>query len=83
MDSAKNYMTISNLFCTSNAEKGVVNKKVYLYVKDNAGNVYPHKDDLTVPADSGLMVAFDYDTKEPEVVVSDIDYHRIFLWLIL
>ena len=62
-DDGKEYMSITNLFCTSG--DGI--KNIYVVVKDNAGNEMTIKDPKS----------FYYDTTLPIVTVSDIDYNRI------
>ena len=62
-DEGKNYMSIDNLFCTV----GDGTKKIYVAVKDNAGNTMTLTDPKT----------FVYDTTAPLVAVSDIDFNRI------
>lgn len=62
-DEGKEYMSITNLFCTSG--DGI--KNIYVVVKDNAGNEMTIKDPKS----------FFYDTTLPIVTVSDIDYNRI------
>ena len=62
-DDGKEYMSITNLFCTS----GDRIKNIYVVVKDNAGNEMTIKDPKS----------FYYDTTLPIVNVSDIDYNRI------
>ena len=62
-DEGKEYMSITNLFCTS----GDGPKNIYVVVKDNAGNETTIKDPKS----------FFYDTTLPIVTVSDIDYNRI------
>lgn len=62
-DEGKEYMSITNLFCTS----GDGTKNIYVVVKDNAGNEMTIKDPKS----------FFYDTTLPIVTVSDIDYNRI------
>ena len=62
-DDGKEYMSITNLFCTSG--DGI--KNIYVVVKDNAGNEMTIKDPKS----------FVYDTTLPIVTVSDIDYNRI------
>ena len=62
-DEGKEYMSITNLFCTS----GDGPKNIYVVVKDNAGNEMTIKDPKS----------FFYDTTLPIVTVSDIDYNRI------
>ena len=63
VDDGKEYMSITNLFCTSG--DGI--KNIYVVVKDNAGNEMTIKDPKS----------FVYDTTLPIVTVSDIDYNRI------
>lgn len=63
LDTGKEYMSITNLFCTS----GDGPKNIYVVVKDNAGNEMTIKDPKS----------FVYDTTLPIVTVSDIDYNRI------
>lgn len=62
-DTGKEYMSITNLFCTS----GDGTKSIYVVVKDNAGNEMTIKDPKS----------FVYDTTLPAVTVSDVDYNRI------
>jgi hypothetical protein len=62
-DDGKVYMTISDLYCTA----GDGTKKIYVIVKDNAGNTMA----LTDPK------SFVYDTTAPVVAVSEIDFNRI------
>ena len=63
VDEGKEYMSITNIFCTS----GDGTKNIYVVVKDNAGNEMTIKDPKS----------FFYDTTLPIVTVSDIDYNRI------
>ena len=62
-DTGKEYMSITNLFCTS----GDGTKSIYVVVKDNAGNEMTIKDPKS----------FVYDTTLPAVTVSDVDFNRI------
>lgn len=62
-DTGKEYMSITNLFCTS----GDGTKSIYVVVKDNAGNEMTIKDPKS----------FVYDTTLPVVTVSDVDFNRI------
>lgn len=62
-DDGKTYMSIRNLYCTA----GDGTKKIYVTVKDNAGNETPLADPKV----------FVYDTTAPTVAVGDIDFNRI------
>lgn len=62
-DSGQNYMSITSLFCTS----GDGEKEVYIKIRDNAGN----------ENEGTIKDSFHYDTSEPVVVVSNIDYQII------
>jgi hypothetical protein len=67
-DSGKQYLTVRNLFCTSNPSGTTEEvKEVYLKLRDNAGNEIA----------AAVKQDFTYDTGVPTVSVENVDYNRI------